>query len=101
MTDTTILAYLNSALCDWQFGKICATSGTGTRRWIKQYIEQIRIPFPKPETERRIQQLAMDIGKVTSEEKVNLSAEIDKQIFALSDLTKEEREFVNNCVPIH
>ena len=39
-----ILAFLNSSLCVWYFDKICATSGVGTRRWIKQYIEQIRLP---------------------------------------------------------
>lgn len=39
-----VLAFLNSPLCVWYFDKICATSGVGTRRWIKQYIEQIRIP---------------------------------------------------------
>ena len=39
-----ILDFLNSPLCVWYFDKICATSGVGTRRWIKQYVEQIRVP---------------------------------------------------------
>ena len=39
-----ILAFLNSKLCEWYFDKICATSGVGTRRWIKMYIDQIQIP---------------------------------------------------------
>ena len=39
-----ILAFLNSKICEWYFDKICATSGVGTRRWIKMYIDQIRLP---------------------------------------------------------
>ncbi len=39
-----ILAFLNSKICEWYFDKICATSGVGTRRWIKMYIDQIHIP---------------------------------------------------------
>ena len=40
-----ILAFLNSKLCEWYFDKICATSGVGTRRWIKMYIDKIRLPL--------------------------------------------------------
>jgi len=39
-----ICAYLNSSLVTWYFDKICATSGVGTNRWIKQYVEQIPVP---------------------------------------------------------
>ena len=40
-----IVSFLNSKICEWYFDKICATSGVGTRRWIKMYIDQIRIPI--------------------------------------------------------
>jgi hypothetical protein len=40
-----IISFLNSKVCEWYFDKICATSGVGTRRWIKMYIDQIRIPI--------------------------------------------------------
>jgi len=94
-----LLAYLNSRLCDWQFGKICATSGTGTRRWIKQYIEQILIPFPKPEVEQLIQRLVEKMGTSTPAEKAKLSVEIDHQIFALFNFTKDGIAFLSNCTP--
>lgn len=43
-----ILGILNSKPVTWYFGNICATSGAGTNRWKKQYVEQIPIPTNPP-----------------------------------------------------
>src|SRR5690606_36097673 len=39
-----LTAFLNSNVCEWYFKKLAATSGVGTTRWIKQYIDQIAVP---------------------------------------------------------
>jgi adenine-specific DNA-methyltransferase len=46
-----LTAFLNSKLCDWYFDKITTTSGVGTNRWKKIYIEHLPIPTIDVETE--------------------------------------------------
>jgi len=94
-----LIAYLNSPLCDWQFGKICATSGTGTRRWIKQYIEQIHVPLPSSEDNNLMEKLMAKINAAHGTEKSNLIAEVDKKILALFNFTPEEHDFVRTQFP--
>ena len=91
-----LIAYLNSTLCDWQFGKICATSGAGTRRWIKQYIEQICIPFPSDKQNDEMKFLVEKIERSGPNTKAKIISKIDEKIFELSNLNNDERNFVSN-----
>ena len=50
-----LLGFLNSRICEWYFDKIAATSGVGTRRWIKIYIDQICVPIPEANFECKIE----------------------------------------------
>lgn len=80
-----LLAFLNSDLCEWYFDKICATSGTGTRRWKKIYLELIPIP------------LVDNILYEAFKEKVKLSQEYrTKNNKASIDLLKEIEEIILN-----
>ena len=38
-----LVSVLNSKVNEWYFDTICAESGTGTNRWIKQYVELLPI----------------------------------------------------------
>ena len=96
-----ILSFLNSKLCEWYFTKIAATSGAGTRRWIKIYVDQIRIPRDiNAATENKLSRLAFQIqelkklGKATSE----IEKEVDDEIFGLFDLERNEINFIHNSL---
>ena len=44
-----ILSVLNSKTIEWFFNWIATSSGVGTNRWIRSYVEQIPVPeIPKP-----------------------------------------------------
>lgn len=94
-----ILSFLNSKLCEWYFTKIAATSGAGTRRWIKIYIEQICIPKNiKKENENLLESLVNEIQNL-KQVKANtreLEDKVEAEIFKLFNLSDEEVEFVEN-----
>ena len=91
-----LIAYLNSTLCDWQFGKICATSVVGTRRWIKQYIEQICIPSPSDRQNDEMKFLVEKLERSDSNTKAKIISKIDEKFFELSNLNNDERNFVSD-----
>ena len=93
-----LTAYLNSSLCNWQFGKICATSGAGTRRWIKMYIEQIKIPQICEEKQGVFDELVLKIqcGKLCQQDVSDYDRKIDKLIYNLYDLSDTEITYINN-----
>jgi len=94
-----ILSFLDSKLCEWYFGKIAATSGVGTRRWIKQYIEQICIPLsPSSRDEKVLGELVMDIQKRKKKglDTSDLENQVDDVIFSLFNLSTDEVNFICN-----
>jgi len=94
-----LIAYLNSLLCDWQFGKICATSGTGTRRWIKQYIEQIYVPIPTEEKNSKMKRIIEELNNANENTKAKLISKIDNMVVTLFNLNPEEQNFVRIQLP--
>ncbi len=90
-----LLAFLNSRLCEWYFDKIAATSGVGTRRWIKMYIDQICIPPPDKEFECKITTL-VDRAEIEPSEKV--LKEIDFNIYNSFSLNSTEISFIESAV---
>ena len=91
-----LLAYLNSSLCDWQFGNICATSGAGTRRWIRQYIEQICVPIPNEKQNQEMKILIDKINNVDVNIRIQLMSEIDEKIYSLFNFSNVERKYIEN-----
>jgi hypothetical protein len=89
-----LIAYLNSSLCDWQFGKICATSGMGTRRWIKQYVEQICVPLPTNDHNLQMEKIIESLNNASESAKIKIFSMIDDIIFALFDFTLEEQNYL-------
>ena len=92
-----ILSFLNSKLCEWYFGKIAATSGVGTRRWIKQYIEQICIPpSPSIRDEKVLRELVIEIQKRKKKglDVSDLENQVDGVIFSLFNLSPDEVNFI-------
>lgn len=94
-----ILAFLNSRLCEWYFRKLAATSGAGTTRWIKMYIEQICIPQRIDkliEEEFKLITHNVQERKKAGKDTDYLERQIDHLINALFGLTETEIALVNN-----
>lgn len=96
-----LTAFLNSTLTAWYFTTIAATSGMGTRRWIKMYVDQIRVPEMTPaELEAEIDSLVVNIqqGKKRGVDTKAFEQRVDELIFSLIDFTQEEIEFIHSKV---
>ena len=97
-----LCAVLNSTLICWILRHIAPTSGMGTLRWKKGYVE--RIPIPKISTakqrpfvrlvDRILEAKAADTDADTSE----LEREIDRLVYALYGLTEEETTAVERAL---
>ncbi len=86
-----LLSYLNSRLCEWHFDKIAATSGAGTRRWIKIYIDQICAPKPDLKNESDINDLIDNAIKNQSNENLE---KIDAYFYKVFNLDVLEIETI-------
>ena len=85
---------LNSRLIGWFLGTVAPTSGMGTLRWKKVYVE--RIPIPRiglPQQKEFVLLVDCILGhnvKDNDLDLVELEAEIDHQIYDLYGLTVPE-----------
>ncbi|HTM98523.1 MAG TPA: TaqI-like C-terminal specificity domain-containing protein, partial [Pedobacter sp.] len=93
-----LTAFLNSKICEWYFDKICATSGVGTRRWIKMYIDQIAVPKIKREKEQIFDDLIDSImtAKRNGENTTNIDEIIEKQISELFNFSDVEFDYIKS-----
>jgi adenine-specific DNA-methyltransferase len=89
-----LLAFLNSRLCEWYFDKIAATSGAGTRRWIKMYIDQICVPFPDKEIESKITGIVDSLNESFD---MKLYKSLDNEIYDIFKLSSEEIDLLINA----
>jgi hypothetical protein len=84
-----LLGFLNSRLCEWYFDKITATSGAGTRRWIKMYIDQICVPKPTPINELKICNMVDQLNDCFD---LEIYKQLDYEIYNMFNLSPEETE---------
>jgi adenine-specific DNA-methyltransferase len=89
-----LLAFLNSRLCEWYFDKIAATSGAGTRRWIKMYIDQICVPFPDEKIESKITGIVDSLNETFD---LKLYKSLDNEIYDIFKLSSEEIDLLINA----
>jgi len=86
-----LLAFLNSRLCEWYFDKIAATSGAGTRRWIKMYIDQICVPVPNEINELKITTMVDLLNRDFSIESYK---KLDNEIYNMFKLSPAEIDLI-------
>ena len=84
-----LTAFLNSSLFKYCFRDSFPELQGGTRELSKIFFDKIPVLQPDEATEQHFKQLVDDIQKEFSKEK---AMAIDKEIFTLYNLTKEERE---------
>ncbi len=96
-----ICALLNAKLICWFLQKTAPTSGMGTLRWKKAYVETI--PIPKLSARERqpfIELMKNILMAKASDPNADVSAteaEIDLQVYGLCRLTATEITAVENC----
>ena len=86
-----LILFLNSKICEWYFEKICATSGAGTRRWIRLYIDQLRVPRLEQARVRNFEQLYNERKNVPP---VESNLMIERKFAEIFSLSEEELSFV-------
>ena len=91
-----LIGFLNSSLCEWYFDKLAATSGAGTRRWIKMYIDQIRVPQVSEAVQAPIVVLVDEASQpdTTEQRRSEIKPLLDKEVFRLFGLSQEEMAFI-------
>lgn len=94
-----ITAFLNTKICEWYFTTFASTSGVGTRRWIKVYVEQICIPKIIPlEIESRICLMVDQIqfAKTNNVNTANQELEIEKIFSSIFNFSDEELQYLSS-----
>ena len=85
---------LNAKLIGWYLSQVAPTSGMGTLRWKKVYVETIPVPRLNVTKQRPIVRLVDRILAAKDADPdadtVALEAEIDRLVYALYGLTEEE-----------
>ncbi|GAB2686712.1 TaqI-like C-terminal specificity domain-containing protein [Mucilaginibacter koreensis] len=93
-----LVTFLNSKVADWYFDKITTTSGVGTNRWKKVYIENLPIPVPNGEQMTRLKEISEILTGETSKdnEVIECRSLMDNLIFELCNLTDEEIAIISS-----
>ena len=89
-----LCAVLNSTLTQWFLQQVAPTSGMGTLRWKKVYVETIPIPEIDIESQRPFERLVDEILEAKASDPdadtSHLEWEIDRLVYDLYGLTEEE-----------
>ena len=98
-----LLAVLNSPLACYQMKSVAANLGDSRFRWIKSYVEKIRIPRISEAKQRPFVAL---VDKITAAKAANpsadtskMEAEVDKMVYDLYRLNKDEIKIIESSVP--
>jgi len=101
-----ILGYLNSTLNAFSFERwYCTKLGETGTRWLHQHVQNIPIPPITPSNQSIVQQIEELVTKIISAKKENSltdtsqwEQEIDRLVYSLYDLTKEEIKIVEKHI---
>ncbi|EDK72373.1 type IIS restriction-modification protein [candidate division TM7 genomosp. GTL1] len=95
-----LCAFLNTKICEWYFDKITASSGAGTNRWKKIYIERLPVPYISASSQRLFIELLDQIieRKRANKPFQDLEEELNAMAFRLFDLTQEEVGLVTSSL---
>ena len=88
-------AFLNSKLSEWYFDKITTTSGVGTNRWKKVYIEFFPIPKLDSDEKKKFEFVVDKLLQTTDSltEKL-LQDQIDEMVLNIYPFSEEEKQVI-------
>ena len=105
MTGTSLkylCAVLNASLTRWFLQQMAPTSGMGTLRWKKGYVENIPIPKNNAAKQRPfirlVDQILATKNANPDAHTSNLELEIDRLVYNIYDLTEEERTAIERSL---
>ncbi len=84
-----LCALLNSRLMHWHLRQIAPTSGMGTLRWKRVYVERLPLPKPSKEEQQPFVQLVDRILNAATPD-TDAEQEIDQLVYNLYGLTDDE-----------
>ena len=94
---------LNAQLVRWYLGQIAPTSGMGTLRWKKVYVQTIPVPRLSAAKQRPLVGLVDRILEAKAAnpaaDTAELEADIDRRVYALYGLTDEEIAVIEGRTP--
>jgi adenine-specific DNA-methyltransferase len=89
-----LAAVLNSRLIAWYFPRTCPTSGMGTCRWKKTYINEVPVPIPTKVQKASLTKLVAEALRSPLKgphvSMPDLDAAIDQAVYSLYGLTEDE-----------
>ncbi len=79
---------LNSRLTNWYFNSICASSGMGTNRWKKIYVELLPIPPITTKNQPIADEIETLVDRIidmkkNSQDTTDLESQIDQLVYRL------------------
>jgi len=98
------IGILNSLLINWFFDAICASSGMGTNRWKKIYVEQLPVPPITAKNKKIVLQIEKKVEQILAMKEAGSAdtkkheAEIDQLVYKLYDLTEDEIAIIEGSV---
>ncbi len=94
-----LCAILNSGLAHWYLSQVAPTSGMGTLRWKKIYVEKIPVPLLDKHQQQPFIDLVENIltAKQNNTDTTALKAEIDKMVYHLYNLTADEIKIIESA----
>ena len=96
-----LLGILNSSTIRFYLSLVAETSGMGTSRWINNYVKEFPIPAVAYEQQTGIIRIVNQIleAKIANSDAdtADLEQEIDKQVYALYNLTQEDIAIVEEA----
>ena len=97
-----LCAFLNSKFAHWYLQKTAPTSGTGTLRWKKVYVEKIPIPIPIPSIEVELDRLVREARSSVADKNWNqlesIETYIDSLISETYNLSAQERSIIYQTI---
>ncbi|MFO7971348.1 MAG: TaqI-like C-terminal specificity domain-containing protein [Desulfobacterales bacterium] len=100
-----LVGCLNSFVINWYFDTICASSGTGTNRWKKIYVELLPIPQINLANQPIAAQIEGLVDRILAKKKEDLQADtkelervIDQMVYKLYGLTENEIKIVEGGI---
>ena len=93
-----LCAVLNSTITRWYLEQVAPTSGMGTLRWKKVYVESIPVPNLTTEQQRPFVRLVDKILESKDADTSNLERDLDRLVYDLYGLTEEEDTAVERSV---
>lgn len=97
-----LVGYFNSKACEFYVANVAQTSGMGTTRWFKEYVERIPIPKATDAERAKVAELSRSAAAAVKSGKQSsvtaLEDEINQIIYRLFNLASDEIKLIESAL---